>query len=200
MRAIQTEWRGYNFRSRLEARYAVLFEDAGLEWRYEVQGFELNDGRRYLPDFYLPDLDLYVEIKGVEPDPEVERLLRDFTRPIILMVGLPDFGSRLFDGIRGKLFTYSTSEIGRMPFIADAELSRCRECEEWVVCVHPESDALHEGECELIHQRSQWQTWGPHCEHGFEKDWQVHSHHELEQAAKAAKSARFEHGDSPLSG
>ena len=65
LRAIETEYRGYRFRSRTEARYAVLFDAAGIAWRYEVEGFELN-GVRYLPDFYLPGLKTYVEIKPTE--------------------------------------------------------------------------------------------------------------------------------------
>ena len=62
IRAIETEYRGYRFRSRTEARFAVLFDAAGIAWQYEHQGFNLN-GVRYLPDFYLPELKIYVEVK-----------------------------------------------------------------------------------------------------------------------------------------
>ena len=62
LHAIDTEYRGYRFRSRTEARYAVLFDAAGIDWQYEPEGFELN-GTRYLPDFYLPSLETYVEVK-----------------------------------------------------------------------------------------------------------------------------------------
>lgn len=61
-RAIETEYRGYRFRSRLEARYAVFFDAAGIAWEYEPEGFDL-DGKRYLPDFFLPELKTYVEVK-----------------------------------------------------------------------------------------------------------------------------------------
>lgn len=50
MKPIETFWKGYRFRSRLEARWAVFFENMGLDWEYEPQGYE-RDGRRYLPDF-----------------------------------------------------------------------------------------------------------------------------------------------------
>jgi hypothetical protein len=40
----------------------VLFDAAGIDWQYEVEGFHLN-GARYLPDFFLPELKTYVEIK-----------------------------------------------------------------------------------------------------------------------------------------
>lgn len=61
--AIETIYKGYRFRSRLEARWAVFFDSAGIEWQYEVQGYEV-DGYRYLPDFYLPKDECWVEVKG----------------------------------------------------------------------------------------------------------------------------------------
>lgn len=64
IKAIQTEYKGYKFRSRLEARWAVFFDAAGIKWEYEPQGFECEDGTRYLPDFYLPDYDWYAEVKA----------------------------------------------------------------------------------------------------------------------------------------
>lgn len=60
---IETHYKGYRFRSRLEARWAVFFDAVGVRFEYEQQGFKLNDGTFYLPDFYLPDQDSYVEIK-----------------------------------------------------------------------------------------------------------------------------------------
>lgn len=51
MKAIDTQYKGYNFRSRLEARWAVFFDALGLKWEYEPEGFEFDDGTKYLPDF-----------------------------------------------------------------------------------------------------------------------------------------------------
>ncbi len=53
LRAIETRYKGYRFRSRLEARWAVFFDGIGLPYEYEPEGFDL-DGVRYLPDFRLP--------------------------------------------------------------------------------------------------------------------------------------------------
>lgn len=50
IKAIDTRYGGYLFRSRLEARWAVFFDKLGLSWTYEVEGFDI-DGLRYLPDF-----------------------------------------------------------------------------------------------------------------------------------------------------
>jgi len=50
---IETRYKGYRFRSRLEARWAVFFDALQICYRYEPEGFDLN-GLWYLPDFYLP--------------------------------------------------------------------------------------------------------------------------------------------------
>lgn len=65
IKAIQTVYKGYKFRSRLEARWAMFFDELSIDWMYEPEGYELNDGFWYLPDFYLPYFDggLYCEVK-----------------------------------------------------------------------------------------------------------------------------------------
>jgi hypothetical protein len=60
---IQTTYAGCLFRSRLEARWAVFFDTLGIEWEYEAEGYETATGR-YLPDFWLPELRIWVEVKG----------------------------------------------------------------------------------------------------------------------------------------
>lgn len=63
--AIETRYAGCRFRSRLEARWAVFFDHLGIEWEYEPQGLVTSGGkRRYLPDFYLPRVKAWVEVKG----------------------------------------------------------------------------------------------------------------------------------------
>lgn len=81
IQAIQTRYAGHHFRSRLEARWAVFFDALGLDWVYEGEGYVVGigidaataaengveafeDKRYYLPDFYLPGLDLFAEVKG----------------------------------------------------------------------------------------------------------------------------------------
>lgn len=67
IKAIETRYAGCRFRSRTESRWAVFLDHLGIAWEYEPQGFQLASGTRYLPDFKLPDLKLFLEIKGVEP-------------------------------------------------------------------------------------------------------------------------------------
>lgn len=54
MKAIPTKYNGYIFRSRLEARWAVFFDEMNIEWIFEHEGYVLNDGTKYLPDFFFP--------------------------------------------------------------------------------------------------------------------------------------------------
>lgn len=67
IKALPTFYRGYHFRSRLEARWAVFFDNLGIQWEYEIEGYELDNGEWYLPDFYLPRFHyptgIYVEVK-----------------------------------------------------------------------------------------------------------------------------------------
>lgn len=63
IKAIETKYNGYRFRSRLEARWAVFFDLIGLKYEYEIEGYEM-DGIMYLPDFYIPSLSRWLEIKG----------------------------------------------------------------------------------------------------------------------------------------
>jgi hypothetical protein len=70
LKPIETRYNGYRFRSRIEARWAVFFDTLGIEYRYEPEGFNLGNGVFYLPDFWLPELELWVEIKGASPSHE----------------------------------------------------------------------------------------------------------------------------------
>ena len=76
-KAIQTEYKRYLFRSRLEARWAVFFDAMGIEWEYEPEGIVLSDGTNYLPDFYLPHFHCYFEVKrrSIKGTPEEERVI-----------------------------------------------------------------------------------------------------------------------------
>lgn len=72
MEVLEIEYNGYKFKSILEARWAVFFDAAGIKYEYEPEEFELEDGTKYLPDFYLPEIyrgkgkyGLWVEVKSL---------------------------------------------------------------------------------------------------------------------------------------
>lgn len=62
--SIRTQYGGVEFRSKLEAGFAELFDVARIDWEFEPEGFNLA-GLWYLPDFWLPDLRIFVEVKGI---------------------------------------------------------------------------------------------------------------------------------------
>lgn len=82
IKAIPTNYKGYRFRSRLEARWAVFFDACGVEWEYEPEGYDLGNGLYYLPDFLLHGVqgrtagDLYVEVKGKMTADDAEKIYR----------------------------------------------------------------------------------------------------------------------------
>ena len=78
MKAIETGYKGYRFRSRLEARWAVFFDALGIKYEYEPEGIVLSDGTGYLPDFYLPGFNCYFEVKraGIQGTPEGDEAIR----------------------------------------------------------------------------------------------------------------------------
>jgi hypothetical protein len=82
MRPIETLYRGYRFRSRLEARWAVFFQTLGVPWLYEPEGFTLPSGKYYLPDFRLrlfyPEA-FWVEVKPTGGDTS---LFEEFCRAL----------------------------------------------------------------------------------------------------------------------
>lgn len=81
IKPIETIYKGYRFRSRLEARWAVFFDALGIKWEYEKEGYDLGKAGYYLPDFFLPfpneqypNAGYWFEIKGARPtDQEIAR-------------------------------------------------------------------------------------------------------------------------------
>lgn len=85
---IETEYNGYLFRSRLEARWAVFFDALGVKYEYEPEGFRLPSGKQYLPDFRVQcwgtrgsigdkPFDLWIEVKG-KMTPQDAAKIREF--------------------------------------------------------------------------------------------------------------------------
>jgi hypothetical protein len=88
--SVQTRYRGYNFRSRLEARYAVLFDSLGLKWEYEIEGYDLGKHGWYLPDFWLPEFNLFLEVKPTTDSKiKCEEFFNVTGKCILLACGMP---------------------------------------------------------------------------------------------------------------
>ncbi len=78
------EHRGWMMRSHTELLWARVFDAAEIQYLHEPGLFDTPHGW-YLPDFYMPNIDIYVEIKGVEPT-EIEK---EKAAAVILATGKP---------------------------------------------------------------------------------------------------------------
>lgn len=163
----------------------MYFSALEIPFEYELEGYELPDGVRYLPDFYLPQLKTYVEVK---PNADLSR--KDFEKII-------KFGVNCDQGL---LLIVGT------PTNEDMYLIDRRTSEEWA---HVE-DELKDGgithEQQVAEYFEQFKDWG-HVEFGWypQQESLKHLHlvyrskcpyleSKLVQAALTAKQARFEHG------
>jgi len=90
IKAIETKYKGYRFRSRSEARWAVFFDVARIKWEYELEGYDVN-GKWYLPDFFLPDFHVFFEVKGThEYDDNTIQLFSELIeRKVLVAIGRP---------------------------------------------------------------------------------------------------------------
>lgn len=94
MESKNTEYNGYFFRSRMEARWAVFFDTLNIKYHYEYMDFILSNKVRYLPDFYLPELNAYAEVKHEFTKESIEKCkdLCNITKlDVFLLEGVPDF-------------------------------------------------------------------------------------------------------------
>jgi hypothetical protein len=100
MKPIETRFRGHNYRSRLEARWAVFFHTLGIDAVYECEGYDLGPAGYYLPDWWLPQVSMWAEAKPIPlTEDELRKaraLIEDSSRDksgkgILLLVGPPDF-------------------------------------------------------------------------------------------------------------
>jgi hypothetical protein len=103
---IETVFDGHRFRSRTEARWAVFFHHMGWKYGYEQEGFNL-DGLNYLPDFWLPEIGCWFEIKGGAPrDREItlmSRLVFKSKRQGFIAIGAPQSGEHQLIWFRPSL-------------------------------------------------------------------------------------------------
>lgn len=178
MQAIETEYNGYRFRSRAEARWAVFFDGAGIAYRYEPEGYDL-DGEWYLPDFWLPGLNVWMEVKGGRPnDREVrlcQKLAEQSGRKCLIAMGEPQPENSLM-----LVFKDGSVDDGHEHYLAE--------------------DRRNTGELWLVSNDQYGWTISarPIGEHnGPEHDRLPLIHGAIRQGYLAARAARFEHGEKP---
>lgn len=127
VRAIPTSYAGIQMRSKLEANTAQLFDTCDIRWQYEVEGYDLK-GIWYLPDFYLPDLAVFAEVKGILDQKSIEKvqlLAEACESEGISVVLIRDLRMRLID----NYLTVIADWVGAHGIEKDgAFLARCPSC------------------------------------------------------------------------
>lgn len=184
IKAIETVYKGYRFRSRAEARWAVFFDAAGIKYLYEPEGVKLSDDTLYLPDFYLPESETWFEVKGVLDDVDkhkVEQLMKDTGHGAV--IGYSDLTFQASDQWWSTDFTLTDKsssvlcrckKCGKLWFMGYAGSYRCRCCghytgdDHFIVCVEGDGDSV----------------WGRYDER-------------VKYALDKARQARFEWGETP---
>ena len=72
------EYKGYKLRGTWELKVAMYFDSIDIKWTNHVKSFSYvykGKERQYYPDFYLPDYNMYVEVKGYETERDKHKWL-----------------------------------------------------------------------------------------------------------------------------
>lgn len=64
---IKSNYRGYNYRSLLEVKWAYFFDLLNIDYIYEPFQVLLSNNKKYTIDFYLPKLKYWIEVKPTYP-------------------------------------------------------------------------------------------------------------------------------------
>ena len=181
IKAIETRYKGYRFRSRLEARWAIAFDQMGLPWEYEPEGYALPGGN-YLPDFRLPFGFVEIKAKGMRTERSdllVCELYSLTGTPAFIIDGDPYPEAYHMDQAVGVSGHWTPGAVASLHC---CEFRSCRRCDG--ICIAGTDDFFFVTDV------------GAHsC-----KD---HDRYPVEVAGKlltsfvAARSARFEHGERP---
>ncbi len=196
LKAIQTEYKGYRFRSRLEARWAVFFDTLGVKWEYEPEGYDLGNGIYYLPDFLLHDVtvnhglfrrhcDIYVEVKGVMTDEDARKIIRfsdlgyddenrgGVSKTAVLVVGNIPEGESMQDIM---WHMQDVAYAGKSPYYYNFET------------IDGDYFAAYPG----VDKHGTFTLFGDDCSYTWSMNEKA-----TERAYRVARQARFEHGETP---
>ena len=214
IKAIETVYNGYRCRSRLEARWAVFFDAAGIKYEYEPEGFVLEDGTRYLPDFFLPNIrgGIYVEVKGRMTEYDQHKIdLFSKQYPILVLGEIPseeevkykdyaedgfefyfpcvDFDGTKYDGFDSPYLFCVCPACGKIGLEFDGR--------GWRVCHHNSG-----AQCERIMQNHTFVDIDGKVKNirypeyiGWRTDDKGYSASFFQFAYNKARQARFEHGE-----
>jgi bifunctional protein TilS/HprT len=137
-RAVRSPVRTVSFAHPSEEDFARLLDFYQIEWVYEPRSFMLEwQGDKvtemFTPDFYLPGLDLYIEMTTLKPgltsqkNRKVRRLRELYPDTKIKLLARRDYDRLLAKYGHGPLAGAKTEGVGRILFSADQIQMRVRQ-------------------------------------------------------------------------
>src|SRR5215212_2705768 len=113
--SIETFYNDICFRSRLEARWAIFWDSLKVTYEYEPRKFDFGE-IRYIPDFWLPEQQKWVEIKGQMPnDVEIKKaqlLAQETKNDVAILSGLFHFDTFVCNYCNSSHYTTIPSGVG----------------------------------------------------------------------------------------
>lgn len=143
-----------NFRSTLEADWAATLTHYGIAWQYEPRIIRLPSGATYIPDFWLPRIGTWIEVKGpgIPREEKAEELAEtlactcppppdpctcEWEGGAIVLIGRPPihpagthlrFGAAYWSGVRGAAMFTACARCDNHFWIQPRYSLRCRHC------------------------------------------------------------------------
>lgn len=213
IKPIETVYKGYRFRSRLEARWAVFFDTLGIRYEYEPQGFQLPDGTWYLPDFCLHGFTgrgaeatdvLWAEVKGVTNWLDMEKFEAELQKAYLFSGSNADEVAKLNDErweerggfLSGPLSDndYIKPTIPR-PIIVLPSIPE--DVCEWYAADVTGFEYVDGDVFACVISKAERKSWSSKFElcgadSSYIEGWQIE---QTNRALERARSARFEHGE-----
>ena len=119
---------GVTFRSALEAGWAATLDHHNIMWQYESWLLRLPSGVHYMPDFWLPGLRTFIEVKG----PQMERIgkanelaAEADIETVITLIGFPPLMRRTGEFFHDPFMQW------RDPLDYDTRFTQCPHCSAW---------------------------------------------------------------------
>jgi hypothetical protein len=128
MAAKPVVYRDIQFRSTLEANWARTLDGLSISWQYEPWLYHAPSGERYLPDFWLPRIRTFLEVKGLhmqrahKPQQLAEGVRTD---DVIVLIGFPPLRTSQ------SPYQWEAKLKWHDPLGYDTRLAQCPECSAW---------------------------------------------------------------------
>lgn len=143
---IETIYKGIKFRSKLETKIAFFLDCLNIKWEYDPKTFLLSNGICYIPDFYLTELKIWIEVKG-----DIQRHNIEFSKLFIR-----ENNTELLMISNNNTYWFSSKDfVDGIGEDKDVYIGKCSNCNKYFFCsnlgsYHCRSCATHEGDHDLL--------------------------------------------------